>query len=171
MFRCVHKELKYTADVPPGRSVGFYSDEACTTLLDLVDAAGDALDNPVEMVQGATVEVFTETPVVQAWAKSDYLGDVARPVSFVPDLTGTTDGSALKVALANGTAAATDVTVSGMAVGDVLVAVLSFTTAAAIASVANRTAEYAIGAGKLVKAAGTNETNNQLLILYWDLTA
>lgn len=76
----------------------------------------------------------------------------------------------LKVALANGTAAATDVTVAAIEAGDELVSVLSFTTAAAIASVADRTSEYAIQAGGLDKAAGTDETNNKLLIIYLDRT-
>lgn len=79
-------------------------------------------------------------------------------------------GGFSKITLAAGTAAATDVTVSGMAVGDELVAVLSFTTAAAIASVANQTAEYVVAAGKLTKAAGTDESGNQLIIFWNDLT-
>ena len=79
-------------------------------------------------------------------------------------------GGFLKVALAAGGASGADVTVAAIAVGDELVAVLSFTTAAAIATVADRTAEYAIQAGGLDKAAGTNETNNQLVIIYLDLT-
>ena len=76
----------------------------------------------------------------------------------------------VKRSLAAGTAAATNVTVAGMAVGDELVSVLSFTTAAAIASVADRTAEYVVGAGVLTKAAGTDETGNQLDIVYLDKT-
>lgn len=76
----------------------------------------------------------------------------------------------LKVALADGTASATDVTVAAIEAGDELVSVLSFTTKASIASVADRTSEYTIQAGGLDKAAGTNETNNQLLIIYIDRT-
>jgi len=79
-------------------------------------------------------------------------------------------GGFLKVALAAGTASGTDVTVAAIAVGDELVSVLSFATAAAIATVADRTAEYAIQAGGLDKTAGTNETSNQLVIIYLDLT-
>jgi hypothetical protein len=75
----------------------------------------------------------------------------------------------VKQVLANGTAAATDVTVTGMVAADVLISVFSFTTAASIASVANRTAEYTPQAGGLDKAAGTDETNNQLLITYIDV--
>jgi hypothetical protein len=85
MYRIVHKELKYTADVPAGRSVGFYSDAACTSLLSLVDKDGTSTPNPVVMIQGATCEVFLLNPVRQVWAKSDYIGDVARPVALVPD--------------------------------------------------------------------------------------
>jgi hypothetical protein len=77
----------------------------------------------------------------------------------------------IKRTLAAGTASATDVTISSMAVGDELISVTSYTTAAAIASMADRTSEYVIGAGKLVKAAGTDESNNQLDILWLDRTA
>src|SRR3990167_276042 len=79
-------------------------------------------------------------------------------------------GGFLKVALAAGTAAATDVAVAGIAVGDELVFVGAFATTAAIATLADRTSEYAIIAGNLDKAAGTDETNNQLVIIYLDLT-
>jgi hypothetical protein len=75
---------------------------------------------------------------------------------------------ALKVTLANGTASATDVAVTGMTATDELIFVGSFTTAAAIASLADRTSEYACGAVKLTKAAGTNETSNQLIIIWID---
>lgn len=76
----------------------------------------------------------------------------------------------VKIALAAGTAAATNVTLAGIAIGDELVSVLSFATAAAIATVADRTSEYAVGSGVLTKSAGTNETGNQLVIVYLDKT-
>jgi hypothetical protein len=79
-------------------------------------------------------------------------------------------GGFSRITLAAGTAAATDVTVEGIAAGDELVKVLSFATAAAIATVVDRTSEYVVAAGKLTKAAGTNETNNQLIIFWNDLT-
>jgi hypothetical protein len=78
--------------------------------------------------------------------------------------------AALKHVLKDGTAAATDVTVTGMAVGDELISVHAQATKAAVATITDRTSEYAVGAGKLVKAAGTNETDNQLDIWYWDRT-
>jgi hypothetical protein len=77
---------------------------------------------------------------------------------------------ALKHILANGTAAATDVTVSGMAVGDELISVHAQATKASVGTITDRTSEYAVGAGKPVKAAGTNESDNQLDIWYWDRT-
>ena len=78
--------------------------------------------------------------------------------------------AALKHVLADGTAAATDVTVAGMAVGDELISVHSQATKSSISTITDRTSEYMVGAGKLVKAAGTNETGNQLDIWYWDRT-
>jgi len=78
--------------------------------------------------------------------------------------------AALKHVLKDGTAAATDVTVTGMAVGDELISVHAQATKAAVATITDRTSEYAVGAGKLVKAAGTDETDNQLDIWYWDRT-
>jgi len=79
-------------------------------------------------------------------------------------------GGFCKKTLADGTATATNVTVTGMAVGDELVSVLSLTTKAAITSMADRTSEYVVGTGELVKAAGTDETDNQLIIEWLDLT-
>ena len=76
----------------------------------------------------------------------------------------------VRLSLAAGTAAATNVVLAAMAAGDEIVSVLSFTTAAAIASVADRTSEYAAGAGVLTKAAGTDETGNQLVIVWIDKT-
>jgi hypothetical protein len=76
----------------------------------------------------------------------------------------------LHVTLADGTIGATDVTVAGMAATDEIVSVLSFTTKVAIASVADRTSEYAAGAGKATKAAGTIETGNQLVIIWMSHT-
>ena len=98
----------------------------------------------------------------------DKIGSAALQGSSV--LKATLAGGFSKLTLTAGTAAATDVTVTGLAVGDELVSVLSFTTAAAIASVADRTSEYVVAAGKLTKAAGTNESNNQLVIFWNDLT-
>jgi len=80
-------------------------------------------------------------------------------------------GGFQKTALADGTASATDVTVSGMAIGDELVFVGAFTTKASIVSMVDRSSEYTVGDGKLVKAAGTDETSNLLFIQYLDLTS
>lgn len=79
-------------------------------------------------------------------------------------------GGFSKVTVADGTAEATDVTVTGIAAGDELVSVLALATKAAITSLADRTSEYTVGANKLVKAAGTDESSNQLIIVWNDLT-
>lgn len=91
-----------------------------------------------------------------------------NPINITKIGMSSIQAGALKVTLANGTAAATNVTVTGIVATDELVFVGSFTTAAAIASLADRTSEYACGAGVLTKAAGTNETSNQLLIIWID---
>lgn len=79
-------------------------------------------------------------------------------------------GGFSKLTVADGTDAAANVTVSGMATGDELVSVLALTTKAAITTLADRTSEYVVGAGVLTKAAGTDERNNQIIIVWNDLT-
>ena len=76
----------------------------------------------------------------------------------------------IKRTLVAGTGAATNVTVSGMAVGDELVSVVAYTTAVSIASMVDRTSEYVVATGHLYKAAGTNSTGNQLDIMWLDRT-
>lgn len=71
------------------------------------------------------------------------------------------------IALEAGTSSGTDVPVAGMTTSDVLISVLSFTTASAIAAIADRTSEYTVGDGKLVKSDGTSEVGNLLLIMYY----
>lgn len=78
-------------------------------------------------------------------------------------------GGVMKVALIAGGAAG-DHTVTGAAVGDILVSVLHISTAAAIATMAVLTSEFTIGADKINNADGTDTTNDQLLIFYEDLT-
>lgn len=79
-------------------------------------------------------------------------------------------GGFSKLTVADGTDAAANVTVSGMATGDELVSVLALTTKAEITTLADRTSEYVVGAGVLTKAAGTDERNNQIIIVWNDLT-
>lgn len=117
-------------------------------------------------------------PLPKAWrlswtVTSQMLGDLVVTAGKIAAAAVTRTklaGGFSKLAVENGTAAATDVTVAGMVVGDELVSVLALTTKAAITTLADRTSEYAVGAGKLVKAAGTNETSNQLVIVWNDLT-
>jgi len=97
-------------------------------------------------------------------------GSLARVNATADDLNKLRSGGLSKISFADGTASATDVSVPGMAIGDELVCVMSFATKAAIATIGDRTSEYAVGAGELTKAAGTDETGNQLLIFWNDLT-
>lgn len=78
-------------------------------------------------------------------------------------------GGVFKSAIIDGGAAG-DHTVSGIAVGDTLVMVLHITTKASIATMADLTSEFTVAAGKITNSAGTDTTNDQLLIFYEDLT-
>ena len=100
----------------------------------------------------------------------DGSGSLAKVTATADDLNKLRSGGLSKISFADGTASATDVAVPGMALGDELVCVMSFATKAAIGTLADRTSEYAVGTGELVKAAGTDETGNQLLIFWNDLT-
>lgn len=75
-----------------------------------------------------------------------------------------------KVVLVDGTDVATNVTLAAVAVGDILGGVIALTAKADIATARDVTSEYAIGAGVLTKAAGTDETGNQLMVTFTDLT-
>lgn len=94
-------------------------------------------------------------------------GEVSTAALANGAVTGIKEGTAsLIMLLAAGTTTGANVTVAGITAADELVWVASFTTAASIATVADRTSEYVPGAGVLTKSAGTNETNNQLLIVW-----
>jgi len=78
-------------------------------------------------------------------------------------------GGVFKSAIIDG-AAAGDHTVTGIAVGDTLVKVYHISTKAAIATMADLTSEFTVAAGKITNVAGTDTTNDQLLVLWEDLT-
>ena len=78
-------------------------------------------------------------------------------------------GGVFKSAIIDGGAAG-DHTVTGIAVGDNLVMVLHITTKAAIATMADLTSEFTVGADKINNTDGTATTDDQLLIFYEDLT-
>ena len=79
------------------------------------------------------------------------------------------DPTKLKGIVRDGTGVGVDVVVTGMQVGDILADVQSFDSGY-FGGIHVRTSEYVVGDGKLIKAAGTNETGNQLMILYGDMT-
>lgn len=67
--------------------------------------------------------------------------------------------------------AAGDITVTGIAKGDRLIAVLEFATAAAIATLTDRTAEFDITAADTINnAGGTSTASDSLLVIYEDRT-
>lgn len=76
----------------------------------------------------------------------------------------------LKVNLLAG-AAAGNITLTGIAVGDELAFVGVFTTAASIATLADLTAEFSVTATNTINnTGGTATTNNQLLVMWIDRT-
>jgi hypothetical protein len=156
----------------------------------LAGGAGTALSVDLNELSGATISVSADSlPFVDATDNSTKLESVADLATGMADnvgiaasagvlsikASGVTKGKLAggfsKVTLAAGTDSGANVTLAGIASGDELVSVMSFTTAASIATVADRTAEYAVGSGVLTKAAGTDERNNQLIIFWNDLTA
>jgi len=78
-------------------------------------------------------------------------------------------GGFLKTALLDG-AVAGDHTLAAIAIGDELVTVIHISTKAAIATMADITAEFTVAAGKITNALGTDTTDDQLLVMYLDLT-
>lgn len=76
----------------------------------------------------------------------------------------------LKTSVITGGAAG-DHTVTGIAVGDELVSVLEFATAAAIATLTDRTSEFSITAADTVNnAGGTSTASDSLLVIWVDRT-
>lgn len=91
--------------------------------------------------------------------------DVADSQSAVAMNVLETPGRRAKYFVADG-AAAGNVTVTGIATTDTLVAVLVFTTAASIATLADLTAEFTITATDTINnAAGTSTANNRLVVV------
>ncbi len=119
---------------------------------------------PVKLAETGDGRVFSETTIN---AGAITATEIAAGAVTKAKLA----GGFLKQTIVAGTNAAADVTVAAIAVGDELVSVFSLATAAAIATIADRTSEYVVAAGKLTKAAGTDDRNNALLITYLDLTA
>lgn len=62
------------------------------------------------------------------------------------------------------------ITVSGMAVGDEVVSVLVYATAASIATAAAHAGTFTAAAGKITPGTEVNNTNNQYLVIWNDRT-
>jgi len=63
------------------------------------------------------------------------------------------------------------ITVTGMAAGDEVVAVIVLTTAASIATLAAHAGTFTAAAGKITPGTEVNNTGNQYLVFWNDLTA
>ena len=141
--------------------------------VDPVDAAVVVAADSVVIVNAAGVPK-KDAIADLATAMADNVGIVSSAGVHALKAAGVTRGKLAggfsKISFASGTASAANVTVAGMVVGDELVGVIAFSTAAVLATVADRVSEYVVGAGVLTKAAGTNETGNLLIIFWNDLT-
>ena len=78
-------------------------------------------------------------------------------------------GLGVQVVLIDGGAAG-DHTVTGAAAADELLLVLHISTKAAIATMADLTSEFSIGADKINNTDGTSTADDQLLVFYNRLT-
>jgi hypothetical protein len=74
-----------------------------------------------------------------------------------------------KVTLVNGGAAGNH-TVTGITAADEIVFVAHISTAASVATIADLTSEFTAGAGVINNAAGTDTTNDQLMVFWVDHT-
>ena len=128
----------------------------------VLDPAADTIPFIDESAAGDPTKLESVADFVSAIASGKTIEAVAGVLKV--------KAGALKHVLADGTASAANVTVAGMAVGDELISVHAQATKASVGTITDRTAEYVVGAGVLTKAGGTNETNNQLDIWYWDRT-
>ena len=62
------------------------------------------------------------------------------------------------------------ITCTGMAQGDLVVSVLVFTTKASIATMAAHAGTFIAGTDKITPGTEVNNTNNQYVIIWYDLT-
>ncbi len=127
-------------------------------------------DQVVQVVGRIKVKSETVGKIVFNLVKSDLVKVGTSGLQASSITRSKLSGGFSKVTVADGTNTGVNVIVSGMAVGDELVSVLVLTTKASIGTLADRTSEYAVGNGVLVKSAGTDERNNQLIIIWNDLT-
>jgi hypothetical protein len=111
------------------------------------------------------------TNSVPAGVLSEYIS-TTRGKIFIP--TGGHQANLPKHGLLNVTlvagGAAGDHTVAGIAAGDEIVFVGHFSTAAAIATLADLTSEFTAGAGVVNNAAGTDTTSDQLMVIWINRT-
>lgn len=133
----------------------------------------------LEVNQGAWY--IDETAVTATAAQLNAAGTVAdtsvTAASLGPDVAGATmtggNGQPLRInafkifaLLAPGTGVGVNVPITGMLPGDYVVSVMAIKVNTGMW---DRTSEYTAGTGAMVKAAGTNETGNTLIVA-WNST-
>jgi hypothetical protein len=139
------------------------------------DKAGNVDRSVTAYANGANIPGIVKPPIANAWlldgevvVEGDALesnGDGTLRKLVAGNVAG------LKMAIIAGGAAGNH-TVTGIALGDRLVAVIHGTTAAALESIADLTSEFTISATNTINnAAGTDTTNDSLTVFYEDASA
>ena len=120
-------------------------------------------------------------PVYLSDTAGGYSDSVGSDVQMVGQMANATDALVrplgrqflkrvgIQIVLIDGGAAG-DHTVTGIAVGDNLIRVLHTSTKAAIATMADLTSEFTVAADKINNTAGTDTSDDQLLVFYNRLT-
>ncbi len=133
-----------------------------------VDASDGEGDNPIAI--GA--QIYWDSTLLNADSKNGIAFGIALEaiasgvLATIRVLVQPSKKSRGKIAVVAGGAAGAH-TVTGIKLGDVITGVLHFTTAAAIATVADLTSEFDIAADDAVdNTGGTSTSNDQLVIFY-----
>lgn len=134
-----------------------------------VGGAAAQLGNNAYAIDDATVAAVGGAGVTSL---SPFVGRIMEVVSstqlgvFIPKAGGGGLRSEIEVGLVAGGAAG-DHVLAGISLGDRIVFVGHFTTAAAIATLADLTAEFTVTAADTINnATGTDTTNDQLMVVY-----
>ena len=83
-------------------------------------------------------------------------------------MSNTLDGFNLQVALLEGDSASTNIACAGIATEDTVIAVLHFSTAASLATMALITSEVSITSAGNIQLSTTDTSNDHLLMLWID---
>jgi|GEM_PF-4810646 len=141
------------------------------------DASGrakmaDDYFNAAQVLAKFDADSFDNAQLLLAVKNGAFVADAATRALFADGFVNGAKlaASILHVDLVNGGAAG-DHTVTGIASGDEIVFVGHFSTAAAIATLADLTSEFSVtGADTINNAAGTDTSSDQLMVIWLDKT-